>query len=286
MLAIVSPAKTLDYESKLSTKKFSEPNFALESSRLIQRLRDFSPADLSGLMGISDNLAELNHRRYHEWQATSEHNGVCADRATSNSTSQAVHPTAARPAVLAFKGDVYIGLDAQTMSERDFTWAQKHLRILSGLYGLLRPMDRIQPYRLEMGTRLKTDQGANLYEFWNDKVTNALNEALEAQQPKQATGKPLLINLASNEYFNVVKPDLLNARIINIQFKELRDGEYRFLSFFAKKARGSMARYMIDHRVATLKSLRSFNYDGYAFNKDLSSGDNWVFTRLSPPLQK
>ncbi|MEM7101149.1 MAG: peroxide stress protein YaaA [Pseudomonadota bacterium] len=253
MLAIVSPAKTLDYESRLVTKKYSEPRFLGETFELIEQLRTLAPADLSALMNISDNLAELNHRRYAEW-----------DRCLDNT---------ARQAILAFKGDVYLGLDAPTMSERDFTWAQKHLRILSGLHGLLRPLDRINPYRLEMGTQLTNSQGKNLYEFWGSKVTDALNQDLAALK------KPILINLASNEYYGVLQADDIQARIIDVQFKELRDGQYRFLSFFAKKARGLMARYMIDQRIKTLKALKQFDYEGYAYNDELSHGDHWVFTR-------
>lgn len=258
MLAIVSPAKTLDYQSELSSKKFSLPQFVDESADLIKTLRGYNPAQVASLMGISDNLAELNHRRYHEWQAD------FSDR------------TAARPAIHAFRGDVYLGLDAPSMSERDLTWAQKHLRILSGLHGLLRPLDRIRPYRLEMGTRLATAAGNNLYDFWGGKITAALNCAIQEQ--KQA----VLINLASNEYYQAVHEDQIKARIINVNFKELHNGEYRFLSFSAKKARGLMARYMIDERVGTLKSLRAFNYEGYQFNEQLSAGDNWLFTRSKP----
>ena len=255
MLAILSPAKTLDYESSLQTKKFSAPQFVQESTELIEGLRKCRPDDIRTLMGVSENLAELNHQRYAEWQPEFD-------------------AKSARAAILAFKGDVYIGMDAQTMSERDFTFAQKHVRILSGLHGLLRPLDRIRPYRLEMGTRLKTAKGNDLYSFWGDKVTQALNDAIAEQSQK------ILINLASNEYYRAVNPSAIDARIINVSFKELREGEYRFLSFFAKKARGSMARYMIDHRVKSLKALRQFDYDGYTFNADLSHGDHWVFTRL------
>ena len=263
MLAILSPAKTLDFESKLTTKKYSEPDFVQESSKLIKSLRQLEPNELSKLMKLSDNLAELNHRRYAEWEPE-------------------FSDPVARPAILAFKGDVYLGLDGPTLQPRELTWAQNHVRILSGLHGLLRPLDRIRPYRLEMGTRLKTTAGTNLYEFWGDRVTHALNAALKDQQSKadQNKGKqPTLVNLASNEYFGVLNPDKIDARVITPNFRELRDGKYRFLSFFAKKARGSMARYMIDHRVKTVKSLREFNYDGYSFNASLSSGDNWIFTR-------
>jgi len=259
MLAVISPAKTLDYDSKLPTKKRSNPQFVEESSELIGHLRQLAPPDLSSLMGISANLAELNHERYAQWHP-------CFDGKE------------ARPALLAFKGDVYIGLEAHSLSERDFTWAQKHLRILSGLHGLLRPLDTIHPYRLEMGTRLDTEAGTNLYDFWGDKITDALGHALREQRASGQTSD-VLINLASNEYFAAVKTQRLEARVINVQFKELRDGQYRFLSFFAKKARGSMARYMIDERVKTLAALKRFNYDGYAFNDELSAGDDWVFTR-------
>lgn len=259
MLAILSPAKTLDFESKLATRKHSEPVFVDESRQLIDRLKAMSPDQISSLMGISDNLGELNHRRYSEWQPD-------------------FPARQARPAILAFKGDVYLGLNGPSMSERDFSWAQKHIRILSGLHGLLRPLDRIRPYRLEMGTRLATEAGNNLYEFWGDKVTCLLNQAL-TQEHGAKRGQPLLINLASKEYFQVLQPEKIEARIINVNFREMRNGQYRFLSFFAKKARGSMARYMVDQRVKTLTALRAFDYDGYAYNAELSKGDDWVFTR-------
>ena len=257
MLAIISPAKTLDFESSLATKKFSTPEFVDESTQLIKQLRKLAPQDIASMMSLSDKLAALNHERYANWSPDFDDN--------------------ARAALLAFKGDVYIGLDATSLSERDFTWAQKHLRILSGLHGLLRPLDRIHPYRLEMGTRLSTRKGKNLYDFWGDKVTLALNEALAEQTPKNQ--RPVLVNLASNEYFSVIDPKQLEARVINVAFREERDGKYRFLSFFAKKARGSMARYMIDTRAKSLSQLRGFNYDGYRFNETLSDGDEWVFTR-------
>ncbi|MEE4283051.1 MAG: peroxide stress protein YaaA [Pseudomonadales bacterium] len=257
MLAIISPAKTLDFESKLTTRKGTTPDFVEESDQLIDRLRQYEPAQLAKLMKISDNLAELNHRRYHEW-------------------TPEFAPQTARPAALAFKGDVYLGLQAQDLSERDLTWAQKHLRILSGLHGVLKPLDRIHPYRLEMGTPLCTSKGKNLYEFWGDKVTRSLNEALAEQ------ANPVLVNLASQEYFNVVEPDAINADIINIHFKEEKDGKLKFLSFYAKKARGLMARYMIDKRVKTLKMLKAFDYENYAYNEALSTSHDWVFTRPQP----
>jgi uncharacterized protein len=257
MLAIISPAKTLDFESKLTTRKGTTPEFVAESDQLIGRLRQYEPAALTKLMKISDNLAELNHRRYHEW-------------------TPEFSPGTARPAALAFKGDVYLGLQAQELSERDLTWAQKHLRILSGLHGVLKPLDRIHPYRLEMGTPLCTEKGKNLYDFWGDKVTQALNEDLAE------LSNPLLVNLASQEYFNVIDPNAINAEVINIHFKEEKDGKLKFLSFYAKKARGLMARYMIDKRVKTQKALKAFDYEGYAYNETLSSSHDWVFTRPQP----
>jgi uncharacterized protein len=256
MLAILSPAKSLDYESELTTKKISQPQFVDDSSMLIKTLRKYEPVQLASLMKISDNLAELNHRRYLEWAPEFD-------------------PEHARPAALAFKGDVYLGLDAATLDARDLNWAQKHLRILSGLHGLLRPLDAIRPYRLEMGTSLCTPRGKNLYEFWGSKVTDALNEALAQQSRKQ----PILINLASNEYFKVLDPAAIDARIINIHFKEWKNGQYKFLSFFAKKARGLMARYMIDQRVSTLRALQAFDYEGYTYNPAMSSANDWVFVR-------
>ena len=254
MLAILSPAKTLDYETPLTISKSTQPDFNSESQELISTLREFAPAEISSLMKISDNLAELNHRRYAEWQTQAD---------TTN----------ARPAIFAFKGDVYQGLDAQTLAARDVNFAQKHLRVLSGLHGLLRPLDLIQPYRLEMGTRLTTRRGSNLYKFWGDKITDSINQALAQQTSK------VLVNLASNEYYQVIQPERIEGRILTINFKELRDGKYRFVSFSAKKARGLMARYMIDKRIIRPNQLRQFDVDGYAFNEALSSNDEWIFTR-------
>ncbi len=254
MLAILSPAKTLDYETPLITRKASEPEFVTESGELIEELRKLSPAELSAKMKISDKLAQLNAGRYADWRPD-----FPVDEA--------------RPAIHAFKGDVYVGLDAPSLSARDHNYAQKHLRILSGLHGLLRPLDKIRPYRLEMGTRLETAQGKNLYEFWGTKVTDALNQTL-AEQNHRA-----LINLASNEYANVVQQDSIDARVIDVSFLDYKNGAYKFISFFGKKARGSMARYMIDHRVKSLKQLRAFDYDGYRFCEERSAGDLWVFKR-------
>ena len=255
MLAILSPAKTLDFDSPLTTDQHSAPDFTKESTALIKTLRQLEPSDIGSLMGISDKLAVLNHNRYAHWSAKFD------------------DASGARASLLAFKGDVYLGLDAQTLSKRDFTWAQKRLRVLSGLYGLLRPLDRIHPYRLEMGTALRNTAGKDLYEFWGGKVTQALNKALAGQRSK------VLINLASNEYYKVVQTQNIDGRILTINFKEWRRDAYRFVSFSAKKARGLMARYMIDHRAERADDLKAFDVEGYAFNEELSSRDEWIFTR-------
>ena len=255
MLAILSPAKTLDFDSPLTTDQHSAPEFTKESKALIKTLRQLEPSDIGSLMGISDKLATLNHDRYAHWSAKFD------------------DASGARASLLAFKGDVYLGLDAQTLSKRDFTWAQKRLRVLSGLYGLLRPLDRIHPYRLEMGTALRNIAGKDLYEFWGGKVTQALNEALSGQRSK------VLINLASNEYYKVVQAQNIDGRIVTINFKEWRRDAYRFVSFSAKKARGLMARYMIDQRAERADDLKAFDVEGYAFNEELSSRDEWIFTR-------
>ena len=254
MLAIISPAKRLDFETPLSTRKHSLPVFMNESKQLISGLKKKAPQDLASLMGISDNLAHLNVDRYHTWHTPFD---------TKN----------ARPAVLAFNGDVYVGLEASTFGERDFTWAQNHLRILSGLHGVLKPLDLMQPYRLEMGTRLITRRGSDLYEFWGDKVTNELNMCLAESQ------RPILINLASNEYFNVVDPTGIDARIVTPRFLEKKNGRYMFVSFTAKKARGLMTSYFVRERVSTLKKLKAFDWNGYEFCEERSQGDDWVFTR-------
>jgi len=254
MLAILSPAKTLDFDSPLVTDQYSVPEFTKESTALIRTLRKLEPSEIGSLMGISDKLASLNHDRYAQW-------------------SPSFDDESARASILAFKGDVYQGLDAPTMSKRDFTWAQKRLRVLSGLHGLLRPLDRIHPYRLEMGTKLDNPKGQDLYQFWGSKVTDALNEALAEQRSK------VLVNLASNEYYKVVQADQIQGRVLTINFKEWRRDAYRFVSFSAKRARGLMARYMIDQRAENADALRGFDVDGYEFNEDLSSENEWIFTR-------
>ncbi|MGB1198274.1 MAG: peroxide stress protein YaaA [Thalassotalea sp.] len=254
MLLVVSPAKNLDFDSPLATQKHSQPELLDESQLLIDRCLQLSPADISSLMGISDKLAGLNAARFGEW-------------------SQPFSTENARAAVLAFNGDVYTGLDAKTLTDVNFDFAQQHMRILSGLYGLLKPLDLMQAYRLEMGTKLTNIRGANLYQFWGSIITNKLNQALAEQ------GDNILINLASNEYFKAVKKKELNAEIITPAFKDWKNGQYKMISFFAKKARGLMARYIIENNITDLAQLKHFDSAGYQYDADLSQGNDWVFTR-------
>lgn len=254
MLTVISPAKTLDFESPNVTNAFSQPAHLTQSRKLIRRLRQLSASDLSQLMRVSDDIAELNQQRFKKWKTPFK-------------------PENARQAMFAFKGDVYIGLDAYSMTSDDVQFAQDHLRILSGLYGVLRPLDLIQAYRLEMGTRLDTEQSKNLYQFWDGRITGTLNQAL------RQSGTKTLINLASNEYFKSVKPKLLKAEVITPVFKDYRNDGYQVIGFFAKKARGMMARYLIDHRIDEPEALKDFNSGGYAFNPELSAAHEWVFTR-------
>ena len=254
MLLVVSPAKNLDYESPLTTEKYSQPELLSHSQLLIDQCVKLSPAEISSLMGISDKLAGLNAARFGQW-------------------SQPFTKDNARPAVLAFNGDVYTGLDAKTLTDTDFEYAQQHMRILSGLYGLLKPLDLMQAYRLEMGTKLSNERGTNLYQFWGELITEKLNQALAEQ------GDNILVNLASNEYFKAVKKKSLHADLITPAFKDWKNGQYKMISFFAKKARGLMARYIIENQVNTLDALKEFAVAGYRYNEDLSKGNDWVFTR-------
>ncbi len=254
MLIVVSPAKTLDYTTPPKVKKFTLPDYLDDSAELIHRMREFSSLDISDLMHVSTKIADLNFDRYEAWD--------------KNFTEEN-----AKQAVLAFKGDVYTGLDAENFSSKDFNFAQKHFRMLSGLYGLLRPLDLMQPYRLEMGIRLTTDRGKNLYEFWDNIVTEGLNDQLKKTQSK------FLINLASNEYFKVVKPKVLKGTIITPAFKEFKNGEYKMIGVYAKKARGLMSRYIIQNQLSDIEDIKSFNIEGYKFNSNVSGGNTWVFTR-------
>jgi uncharacterized protein len=257
MLVVISPAKKLDYESAIRTRKHTLPDFTAESEKLVRSLRKFSAADLQNLMGINDKLATLNRARYRSW-------------------SREFPPQNSRQAVLAFIGDVYLGLHAQSLDSRDLSYAQSHLRILSGLYGVLRPLDLMQPYRLEMGTRLANARGPDLYSFWGSRLAGSLNE----QARTIRTG--YLVNLASNEYFSAVDPDALDLEVITPVFKERVGEQHRVLSFFAKKSRGMMARFILEHRIRDPQDLRAFDLEGYAFNEAMSSGPKMVFTRDKP----
>lgn len=256
MLSVLSPAKTLDTDSPLPTRKHSQPRMLDRAERLVDVLVTRSPDDLAALMDISPDLAELNAKRF-------------ADFTTPFGTHNA------RPAVLTFRGDVYQGMDVGTFGARDFTEAQKTVRILSGLYGVLRPLDLMQPYRLEMGTRLRTDRGRSLYDFWGDEITQVLNADLAA-----SPGPDVVVNLASQEYFRAVRPDGLDGRVITPRFLDAgADGEHRVVSFFAKRARGAMAAWLVRNRVRTIRAIRDFDGLGYRFAPTLSTTGEPTFVR-------
>jgi uncharacterized protein len=248
MLIVLSPAKSLDLETPPTTKLATQPAFLDHSEQLIERLRDFSPNELGELMDLSDALSTLNVARYASW---------------TKDTSEA------RQAVMTFNGDVYDGLDARTMSARQLDYTQSRIRILSGLYGMLKPLDLIHPHRLEMGTRLQTPRGKNLYEFWGDMITEALNKE----------GSPVLVNLASDEYFKSVKPKKLSMPVITPVFEDWKGGKYKIISFFAKRARGMLARYAAVNNITDPAKLKKFDVDGYKFEADASNDTTWVFRR-------
>ncbi|PKG50782.1 MULTISPECIES: peroxide stress protein YaaA [Halomonadaceae] len=254
MLSVISPAKTLDFETPPTTTKVTQPDFLKQSQALIDILRDYSPQQISELMGISDKLAGLNAARFEEWQPPFT---------LSN----------AKPAAQAFQGDVYTGLQAESFSEAENRYAQSHLRILSGLYGLLRPLDLIQPYRLEMGTKLSNSAGKDLYAYWKPTLTPALNEAIAE------SGSKVLVNLASNEYFKAVDVRQLDARVITPVFKDEKNGTFKIISFYAKKARGLMSAWLIQQQINEPDQLKSFDVAGYRFDASASQGDTFVFTR-------
>lgn len=254
MLHVISPAKTLDFDTAPAIADYTQPQFLEHSQELINQVRQLKPADISSLMNISDKLGELNAQRFHDWQLP-------------------FNPQNAKQAVLAFKGDVYTGMQAELFSKKDFKFAHEHLRILSGLYGLLRPLDLIQPYRLEMGTGLVNARGKNLYQFWGDIITDALNRELKQRKER------VLVNLASNEYWGAVDGKKLDAEIITPVFKDAKNGQYKIISFFAKKARGMMSAYIIQNQVKHSEALKDFNTAGYTFDESLSSAREWVFTR-------
>ncbi|NSL54205.1 peroxide stress protein YaaA [Uliginosibacterium aquaticum] len=255
MLIVVSPAKSLDFQSPLPVADFTQPAFLDQSAQLIDLLREKSPAEIAKLMTLSDPLATLNFTRYAEW--------------TRPFTAQN-----ARQAMFAFNGDVYEGLDAYSFTPAQIAFAQKHFRMLSGLYGLLRPLDLMQAYRLEMGTRLANPAGKDLYAFWGDTITTALNTEL-AQQG----GKPVLLNLASEEYFKSVRPKQLAARVITPVFEERKGAGYKIVSFYAKRARGLMSRFAIVNALTDPDALKQFDAEGYVFTPAASDADRWVFRR-------
>jgi len=253
MLTVISPAKNLDFDTQPHTQTYTQPAFLEQSQLLIDELKPLTAVDVASLMKLSDKLAALNVARFNDWQTPFNLDN-------------------AKQAVLAFNGDVYTGLDAGSLDEAGLEFAQIHLRILSGLYGILKPLDLMQPYRLEMGTKFTNQRGKNLYEFWGIK----LRETLQADA---AMADEVLINLASNEYFKAVEAKKLNARIITPAFQDWKNGQYKMISFYAKKARGLMTRYIIDNQINDPELLKGFDYQGYRYSDEMSKTDEWVFIR-------
>lgn len=254
MLALISPAKTLDYQTALPTDQFTLPRLLPQSEQLIADCRKLSSSDIANLMKVSEKIAQLNRERFHDWQA---------DFSFAN----------ARQAIFAFKGDVYTGLDAYDLEQPALEFAQQHLRMLSGLYGLLRPLDLMMPYRLEMGTKLANIAGHNLYEFWGDQITDLINADLAQAQSE------ILVNIASDEYYKAVQAKRIRAEIVKPVFLDQKHGQYKVISFYAKKARGLMARYMIENQLSRIDELKAFNLDGYYFDALSSSSGELVFKR-------
>jgi len=254
VLAVVSPAKKLNTDENERSLSYTQPSLLTDTEQLVQTTKTLGPSDLQSLMGISEKLANLNHTRFQDFNTPfTEAN--------------------AKAAALMFNGDTYVGLDAHTLSKESLEWAQDHLAILSGLYGILRPLDLIQPYRLEMGTRLKTARGKSLYEFWGVRITKQIQAQLGSHK------NPTLVNLASNEYFKSVQVKALPGQVLTPAFKEIRDGKPKMISFMAKKARGMMARYIIDNRVEEPEGLKQFDGGGYTYAPELSDNATWTFTR-------
>lgn len=258
MLSVISPAKTLDFESSSPVPDHTLPDYLDSSAQLIERLRTLAPAQLSQLMGISDKLAQLNAARYADWSLPFDPES---------------EKNPAKQAIFAFQGDVYTGLNAASLDKKTLKASQKHVRILSGLYGMLRPLDLIQPYRLEMGIKLANPAGNTLYEFWTKRLTEDLVRAIDE------SGSPVLINLASNEYFKAVDGKHLKRRIITPVFKDEKNGKLKIISFYAKKARGLMVAWILENKIDDPESLKDFNSAGYQYDPSLSKQDEWVFTR-------
>ena len=257
MIVTLSPSKGQDFESPLPDVAVTVPAMLEDSRLLIGELRGYSPEQIRELMAVSDNIARLNVERY-------------------RSFSLPFTPQNARPALFAFKGDVYRGIPVEEYGKKELAFAQEHLRILSGLYGCLRPLDLIQPYRLEMKTRLKNPRGDNLYQFWGERITRCLNQELEKQQ------EPTLVNLASNEYFKAVKPKLLTGRLLQVNFKEVKNGKVRVIAVFAKRARGMMADYIVRNRLEESEALKGFDREGYRYSAGDSDEKQWTFVRPQP----
>ena len=254
MLIVISPSKTLDFNKSIDIQEYTQPEYVKEASTLIKPLRKLSVGQLIELMGISPKLAQLNQERYYLWQPE-------------------FSPETARQALFAFRGDVYLGLDADSLKPSEIAIAQKQIRILSGLYGVLRPLDLMRPYRLEMGTPLKFGKTNNLYEFWQKKITAKIRKELDT------SGSNLLINLASVEYFKAIDPKKLKAEIVTPEFKEAKNGTYQMVSFFAKKARGMMTRFILQNGITSENELHAFDSEGYCYNNNLSRQGRPVFTR-------
>tara|TARA_Y100000741_G_scaffold260468_1_gene201204 strand:+ start:100 stop:864 length:765 start_codon:yes stop_codon:yes gene_type:complete len=253
MKILISPSKTLNFDTNINCHFNTNCRLIDHTNELHKILIDFSKKDLKDLMNVSDKIAELNYNRFKNWE----------DPSNSNSSKQAIY---------AFKGDVYSGLDADTISEEKYEFLQKNLRILSGFYGLIRPFDKILPYRLEMGTKLENSKGKNLYKFWGDKITDLLNQDLEEKNN-------YVINLASDEYFKSIVTKKLNSKIVTPQFKEFKNGSYKTIAIYAKKARGLMSRFIIDNEIENPNDLKNFNNEGYSFDSSLSDNFNYIFTR-------
>ena len=254
MLIVISPAKTLDLESAYKATATSQPAFLSDTRKLVKIMRGYSADDLAALMHTSDAISTLNVDRFKQWKTPFKESN-------------------ARPSIFTFMGDVFTGFEAQKLSQKDMDYAQSHLRILSGLYGALRPLDLMQAYRLEMGTGLKNEHGKDLYAFWGDKITKSINKDLKA------VGDEVLVNLASNEYFNALDKKILKAELVQPVFKDFSSGQYRVLSFFAKKARGRMAAWIIQNRVEDPEGLTKFRLDGYKYSKNDSTPEKPVFLR-------
>ena len=252
MKILLSPAKSLNYKSDLPTLKTSEGCFLNEAQYLNNILKEKSPKDLSELMGISSSLGELNYQRNNSWSLPFSQKN-------------------ARQSIYAFSGDVYRGLDSYTVEEGKIDFMQNSVRIISGLYGLLKPLDLIQPYRLEMGTKMSVDDNKNLYEYWRQKITSQLNKELADDEP--------VLNLASNEYFKAIDSKVVKTDIYTANFKQLKNGDYKTIAIFSKKARGMMTRFIIDNNITDVNDLKSFNYDNYIFHESLSSEKEFIFTR-------